>query len=335
MRTTRKQVIVLVFFLVYGVISAGAVWGDPLPGEILKFQQQPMIATPITDTTGVTNTYFGHDELSTAYWYPNNPVGNYRGTFMADDFADNYSTPVVHITWWGSYMNVNAANPSRQVQNFLIAFESDVAAGPGNPWSYPGNVLNAQVVSLTTNPLLPLSGNFTEKLVAGSNPAEPVFKYNAELSVPFAEQKDTVYWLKIVALDDVVGGAVPIQWGWHNRDYTVNDLLASPAVVPGEVNLNPLNPLMPVWHFQDDAVQGQLFAVIGSANSISVTQYYNTPPDGPQDYVPGVDGPSNMGQYSKDLAFELHTTPIPEPGTLALLTVGAIGLVAYAWRRWK
>jgi hypothetical protein len=48
-------------------LLTSAAWGDPLPGQILKFQQSPMIATPITDTTGTTNTYFGHDELSTAW----------------------------------------------------------------------------------------------------------------------------------------------------------------------------------------------------------------------------------------------------------------------------
>ena len=55
-----------------------------------------------------------------------------------------------------------------------------------------------------------------------------------------------MYWLKIVALVDVPPGCpfpdpdqpptfVP-RWGWHNRDYTIMDPLAStpPAVVPGE-----------------------------------------------------------------------------------------------------
>ena len=71
--------------------------------------------------------YFGHDELSTAYGVGNaaSPPTNYRGTFMADDFADKFSTPVVHLTWWGSYMNDTGPPPQPPVQKFLIAFESD------------------------------------------------------------------------------------------------------------------------------------------------------------------------------------------------------------------
>ena len=77
---------------------------DPLPGQMLKFDQ-------ITDDQhgryGGSNTYYGHDELSTAYGVGNaaSPPVNYRGEFMADDFADTFPTPVVHITWWGSYLN--------------------------------------------------------------------------------------------------------------------------------------------------------------------------------------------------------------------------------------
>jgi hypothetical protein len=228
-------------------------------------------------------------------------------------------------------MNVNAANPPAQVQKFLIAFESDVPVGPNNPWSYPGSVLSSQIVTLTNNPLSPQSGNFTEKLVPGSNPVEPVFKYNAELSLPFNEQKDTVYWLKIVALDDVVGGAVPLQWGWHNRDYTINNPLASPLVAPGEQNLDPS---LPMWHFQDDAVNGHI-NLSATAAGIQMNQFYVTPGDGPTNYIPGLYGPSNVGQFSKDLAFELYTTAVPEPTTFALLGMGAFGMAAYAWRKRK
>ena len=105
---------------------------DPLPGRnVLKFDQEPMVATAVQG-----QIYFGHDELSTAYGVSNTagPPLNYQGTFMADDFSDNFNTPVVHVTWWGSYLNDNnAAAPQPHVQKFLIAFESDNPATPGQP----------------------------------------------------------------------------------------------------------------------------------------------------------------------------------------------------------
>src|SRR5690242_16086248 len=72
---------------------------DALPGEILKFQQAPLLTT--------ANTPFpGHDEISTALatTFDNqlNPIA-WTGTYMADDFADKLTSPIVHISWWGSY----------------------------------------------------------------------------------------------------------------------------------------------------------------------------------------------------------------------------------------
>lgn len=59
------------FLGLLAVLAASSVaQADPLPGrDLLKFSQQPMIATTIPDTTGVVNVYGGHDELSTAYGF--------------------------------------------------------------------------------------------------------------------------------------------------------------------------------------------------------------------------------------------------------------------------
>src|SRR3954470_19177958 len=140
-----------------GCVSAAAIFtatanADPLTGEVLKFEQKPMIATAVTG-----QIYFGHDELSTAYGDISQPVVSYTGRFMADDFADKFNTPVVHLTWRGSYINDNnAAFPQPHVKNFLIAFESDVPANTATGVaSHPGcipvgcnPVLQSDVVSL-------------------------------------------------------------------------------------------------------------------------------------------------------------------------------------------
>ncbi len=45
-------------------VMAGVALADPLPGQIPKFQQAPMIELKNSDGTA---TYFGHDEESTLY----------------------------------------------------------------------------------------------------------------------------------------------------------------------------------------------------------------------------------------------------------------------------
>ena len=63
---------------------------------------------------------------------------------MADDFADKFTTPVVHITWWGSYINDLVPSPQPHVQKFLIAWETDVPQTPGTTFSHPGSVIQSR-----------------------------------------------------------------------------------------------------------------------------------------------------------------------------------------------
>ncbi|RIK77381.1 MAG: hypothetical protein DCC68_17460 [Planctomycetota bacterium] len=287
----------------------------------MKFRQAPMIATPIPPVPGAL-TYFGHDELSTAYG--SSIQGPYQGRFMADDFADRFDTPVVHLRWWGSYMGQEHIYGTG-VKRFYIGFESDVPVGPDNPFSHPGTPLLEQFV--TKGPLAPGSGTFTETLIRPPDPliGEALYEYNAELTCPFPERPDTVYWLKVVALvNPQEDGA--IEWGWHNRDYTVPNPLAStaPAVVPGEAiaGFLPTVPPTPVWHFQDDAVQGSIVTVFTAPCQANTDQFAMAP----QNYVVELDGPPPIDEFSKDLAFELYTIPEPPTGILAL--VGTL----IAWR---
>ncbi len=213
------------------------------------------------------------------------------------------------------------------MQKFLIAFESDVpAAGPGT-FSHPGNVLSSEVV--TAGALSPASGTFTEALIGGGSVDGDVFKYNAELKNPFPEAANTVYWLKIVALVDKSAGdpTAPI-WGWHDRDYTIQDTLAStaPSVNPGEILTGPATT--PMWHFQDDAVSGVFAATPNTTLDVltNIRQSNYTP----ENYIDNIDGPGGVGQYSKDLAFTLYTS-VPEPGSLTLAMIG----ITSAFRRTK
>jgi hypothetical protein len=325
------------------LLPASLAFGDPLPGrDVLKFSQRPMDGTPIVNDAGGTTLYWGHDELSTAYSSGDSTQPRiYQGVFMADDFADKFSSPVVHVKWWGSYLN-NFQTPEFPVDKFLISFESDIPQSPNNPFSRPGEPLLNQIVRrVPAGGLSPGSGTYTEKPISpGGFPLfESLYEYNAELHLgkEFFQKPNTVYWLKIVALVDLPAG-VPVEppptfaprWGWHNRDYTILDPLAStpPAVVPGERLVGTIGggPVgSPIWHFQDDAVTGRVLVdtagPMGQVMPVIVQSLY-----APTSYVPLADGPEQIGQFSKDLAFELYT--VPEPGTCLLLFIGLASVVA-------
>ena len=336
MKSLLTRTLALLAVAALSLLFATQSHADPLPGQIVKFDQSPMINTAING-----QIYFGHDELSTAYGVGNasSPPVNYRGTFMADDFADKFTTPVVHITWWGSYIdNSNTAFPPQPpVQKFLIAWETDVPALPGT-FSHPGTVIQSEVV--TPGTLTP--GTFTETLERGPDPVlgEALYRYNAQLTLPFAQQPDTVYWLKIAALVDVPQPIVqPIppgttQWGWHNRDYTLNNPQAStaPNVSPGEY-IDGLVPGTgtPIYHFQDDAVTGILDYTPVSPNGPIINQFQMTPAN--YVFVNGngvgpIDGPAGIELHSKDLAFRLYTVQpiVPEPASCLLMAIGLVGV---------
>jgi hypothetical protein len=173
------------------------------------------------------------------------------------------------------------------------------------------------------------------------NPGSPdggtLYQYDAELKAPFAEQANTVYWLKIVAIVNPSTDG-QIIWGWHDRDWTVPNLLAStpPAVTPGEGPVGIVSSGLTVNHFQDDAVAGTMTLgpipslISGPIDPALVIQQLGTP----QHYIVPFDGPAaspgaanGIDSFSKDLAFALYTR-VPEPSSIVMLFVGAVGLIA-------
>jgi PEP-CTERM motif-containing protein len=352
MNAIQKQVRLTAVLLAMPLLMFSTAAADPLPGrDLLKFSQRPMDGTTIVNPNGGTERYWGHDELSTAYGFGPGPSipQVYQGRFMADDFADKFSSPVVHVKWWGSYLDNRVTDIG--VDKFLISFERDVPAGPDRPFSRPGEPLLNQIVRRVPagGTLTPASGTFTEKPISVGGPPlnEGLYEYNAELHLgkEFRQQPDTVYWLKIVALVDSplpVDPNEPLpdflpRWGWHNRDYTIRNSLASPAVAPGEhlagiINPSPIPELgTRVWHFQDDAVTGRIAVNVGGPMGqimpvIDQSEYR------PTQYLSLADGPRVIGEFSKDLAFELYTL-VPEPATCALIVVGLLGVVGFRRHR--
>jgi len=343
MNAIQKQMLSTLALAVACVQLVSAAVADPIHGrDVLKFSQKPMDGTVIP-ASGAIQQYWGHDELSTAYSATtDNGRTPYQGTFMADDFADKFNSPIVHVKWWGSYLN-NFQNANIPVNKFLISFESDVPATATNSFSHPGQPILNQIVK--RGPLTPGSGTFTEAPISLGGPPlnEGLFEYNAELHLDksFFEKADTVYWLKIVALVDLPPG-IPLpppnqpptfapRWGWHNRDYTIKDTLAStaPLVVPGETQVGSIGPApggVPIYHFQDDAVTGNVFVNTQLTPMGEVMPFVEQGGFQPRRYLGLADGPPLIADFSKDLAFELYTV-VPEPASCALIAIVLAGVV--------
>jgi hypothetical protein len=354
-----------------GLGSAASAVADPRPDALLKFYQMPLNngATPYLaplpgsnptgstyGTVASTAIFPGHDELSTATRTSADPLAPWQGTFMADDFADYAGTPISHVRWWGSYIDQLQPSTAPGVRRFLISFEHNVPAGPSptNPnviipshpdVTHPGNL--HQIVTLTPGIAPPAPGSFTEKLIPTPTPigAPPIkellYEYNAELHLGkwFNEKaavrgENNVYWLKIVALVDAQETG-PLQWGWHNRDWSIrNDLAAKPGDTPdgAERSLTAGIAGAPdLWHFEDNAVSGGVHIVPGTAAMPFMPQLVEQFNMVPENYIAPWDVPTQFhNQFSKDLAFELYT-PVPEPACVALAGLAIAVLVG--WRR--
>jgi len=313
---TRHRVTLLFAAVALTAALIGRSSADPLPDEILKFQQLPLNNgnnNGVYPNFGQSAPFPGHDEWSTAVLQS---PGVYVGPAMVDDFADNVTSDIVHVEWWGSYQN-NA--PGSGVQQFMIAFENDQPQDANNPFSHPTFPGVGQLVN--RGALTPGSGTFTETALPvadwNGSPDGVLYHYNAELSLPFHENAGQVYWLKIVALTNPTD---TFTWGWHDRDYGMTNNLFAP-VLPGERDISGGNLPGPVWHFQDDALSAAVTVNLNNGTFQQTNyqpQVYNTY-DG---YAAGL---------SKDLAFGLYY--VPEPSSFVLGALGILGLLVARRKR--
>ena len=212
---------------------------------------------------------------------------------MADDFADNVSTPVVHVQWWGSYLQGIAGTG---VKEFLVAFESDVPAGANGQPSHPGTILSSQIVTLGA--LAPGSGTFTEAALPnlGSQTAAVVSilpscrrhrrtSRHVFLAEDRGDRQSLDRWTNLVGLASsrLVDSQHACLDGAGRR--------------AGEHVAGIVTPGVSVNHFQDDAVAGTIgigpitTPIPGPISPSLIDQAIGTP----QNYVVPFDGPADPG----------------------------------------
>jgi hypothetical protein len=217
---------------------------------------------------------------------------------VADDFLCTETGPITDIHIWGSWLNNILPQGDANNVQFKLSIHSDIPAPPTGGYSQPG-------AELWTAVLPP--GAFTARPYATGS---ELF-YDPNLAQIIGE--DNVIWqYNFTHLPNpLIQQRGTIYW----LDVQAQPL--APDALFGWKTTNPIDPRTP--HFMDDAVFADTDAFAGPLITPWKPMVYPA-------------GHPYAGQ-SFDQAFVITT--IPEPGTLALLAAGAIGLLGYVWRKRK
>jgi hypothetical protein len=106
-----------------------------------------------------------------------------------ENFTPLGTTPVTHVTWWGSYFD-----PSEQ--GAISGFTVDLYSSSGG---LPGTLLSS----------FETEGNAGETFVRLNDLGDPTYQYGLDLN--FTATAGTEYWMSIVP--DL---ALPAHWGWES-----------------------------------------------------------------------------------------------------------------------
>jgi hypothetical protein len=292
--------IVLVGTSLFLSVPAHADWNPSMPA---KYVQMP-------DLNPIPGAISGMDVNAT--WQvtnvPPTPIYPYVKV-LADDFPCTTTGPITDIHIWGSWLN-DVDNPNT---TFHLSIHADVPVNTANPYSHPGQVLWQQDFT---------PGNYIPKFLGSVVAPESFYDPNQNLVIG----TDTHVWQ--------YNFAIPQASAFVQQGTATNPMvywLDVQAVVPGrEVFGWKTSDLVQSPHFGDDAVYADSTLPLSSPYFGSLYGPAPTPVFWQDMHYPA--GNIYAGQ-SIDLAFVITT--VPEPGTLALLGCGLVGLFCYAWRKRK
>lgn len=245
---------------------------------------------------------------------------------IADDFRDPFSTPVLTVRWWGSYVGptfspgtpgpVPIFGPGSE-DGYLISFFKDVPADTpgGPPFSHPGELLGSYAISFDKVWVEPTPYiGWPDPNQPTDDPRLRIYEYKANLMdahldhptdyagpMGFNQKAGEIYWISIVAevghkLELVTDATGNVRWVESPTGKFAQPNSESPEGHYWGWHTSPI-------HFNDVATMGHL-AMPGSQ-----WEYIGWQPIQPRHEL-------------LDMAFELYT--IPEPFSASLFAVGLL-----------
>lgn len=170
-----------------------------------------------------------------------------ESVLVADDFLCTNGRPVTEVHFWGSYLTrdghhweeENAIPPAGAVppkmQQYELRFYQDVPQGldPDMPWSHPAPrgmvhqvILDPGQVKTTYWDSIPhtrITPQGLEETWWEHKFYHVVDLTRDDLGKPFAQEKDTIYWLSVSAIPDCTGTDPCYYWGWETSMDHWND----------------------------------------------------------------------------------------------------------------
>lgn len=177
------------------------------------------------------------------------PTPGVQDDRSADDWQCMDGEPITVVKWWGDYHKYEENNagpvapPALQPTAFILRQYANDAADPSN--TKPGTLLKEMEI-----PIADCNQTYVQSVKVADGPPAAyvhVFSYQATLILPWAQEKDAIYWLSIQAKFATNPQEQPfplpfMSWEWL---YTPDADFLGTGLVSYDAGVTWMNPYAP------------------------------------------------------------------------------------------